>query len=154
MRIFTFLTAKAGDSIPAKQEALIRQTVGDWPISLAAVENEYVCHVRTLPELEDFTTASGLSAIVDPCNHLIAADNDGLSELTARLVGRTVDVHVKDRKEGRYVPVGQGDLRWAEIFERLRNLGYTGTVTLESHLRGDLEGIGRSITALREWVAL
>lgn len=153
VRIFTFLAASAGDSVSVQAAELIRQTVQDWPVS-AAVENEYVCHVRTLPELEDFTEAFGLAAIVDPCNHLLAVGDDGLDRLSEKLVARTVDVHVKDRQGSRYVPVGQGDLHWAQIFERLRSLGFTGTVTLESHLRGDLEGIDRSITALREWVAL
>ncbi|WP_329562088.1 sugar phosphate isomerase/epimerase family protein [Kitasatospora sp. NBC_01266] len=153
VRIFTFLTAEPiAATLTAPQIDSITQAVEGWPARLAAVENEYFCYVRTLPELERFTALAGLSAVVDPCNSYLAAGSDGLDELSEELLARTVDLHVKDRQDGRYVPVGDGTLRWPQIFDRLNGLGYSGTVTLESHLRGDLDGLDRSIAALRKWV--
>jgi sugar phosphate isomerase/epimerase len=155
VRIFTFLAPTiAPAELTPQQVSAITTAVRDWPTGLAAVENEYVCHVRTLPELERFSTVTGLPAVIDPCNHYLAAGTDGLDELTPDLVARAVDLHVKDRLDGAYVPLGDGELRWPEIFDRLHRLGYSGTVTLESHLRGDLDGLARSITALRQWVRL
>ncbi|MEY9967540.1 sugar phosphate isomerase/epimerase [Streptacidiphilus sp. MAP12-16] len=155
VRIFTFLDSETSAAGPLSSVELgtISRVIAGWPSQVrAAVENEHVCRVKTLPELEALGQATGLHLVVDPSNHFLATGVDGLQDLTPELLSRTVDVHVKDRAGKRYVPVGEGELQWPQIFERLRTYGYTGSVTLESHLRGDLDGIDRSLRALRRWV--
>ncbi len=154
VRIFTFLDGKGSSGgLSLTEVGMIRRVVAGWPSQVrAAAENEYVCRVKTLRELQALGGATGLSLVADPSNHYLATGQDGLEDLTPDLLERTVDIHVKDRSGQRYVPVGMGELRWPEIFERLHGHGYSGTVTLESHLRGDLEGIDRSLRALRRWV--
>ncbi|WP_162824172.1 sugar phosphate isomerase/epimerase family protein [Peterkaempfera bronchialis] len=152
VRIFTFIAAApAGGVLPGPLRDTITSAVENWEGTRAAVENEHICHVRTLRELEEFCSATGLGAVVDPCNQHVASDGDGLKDLSEELVRSAVDIHVKDRRNGQYVPVGRGELRWQPILERLEELGYVGPITLESHLRGDLEGITESIRTLRRW---
>ncbi|WP_042369541.1 sugar phosphate isomerase/epimerase family protein [Streptacidiphilus neutrinimicus] len=157
VRIFTFLDpSPAGRpcQVGASELATMREAVTDWPSGVEPViENEFVCKVKTLPELAAFGRLSGWRVVADPCNGLLAGDSDGLEHMTAELLAATADVHVKDRSGARYVPVGDGELRWQQIFERLRQLGYGGTVTLESHLRGDLDGVEASLRALTRLVA-
>lgn len=152
LRIFTFLVSEEADGDLASAEAAtIRSAVADWDVT-AAVENEYVCHVRTLSELSRFCSANHLPAIIDPCNHAyLEGAGTVLAGLTDELLRQAVDVHVKDRTAGAYVPVGDGDLPWPEIIGRLADSGFAGPVTLESHLRGDREGIAASIARLRQW---
>ncbi|MEU6172376.1 sugar phosphate isomerase/epimerase [Streptantibioticus parmotrematis] len=124
------------------------------PGTVAAMENEHVCHIRTLPELQDFLgeRGEGFGAALDLSNHHLAGGPVDPTAMTPQLVARAVDLHVKDRRDGRYVPVGQGTFDWSGILRRVRGLGYDGFVTLESHLRGDEEGVRASLTALRKVV--
>ena len=152
IRIFTFLTDDPSPGAPptASTEVIVN-TAARWTGVKAGVENEYVCYVKTLPELEAFCVATGLAAIIDPCNQDVAVGEDGLTDLSDDLIALTIDVHVKDRIHGTYVPVGTGALRWPLILQRLAQFGYAGPITLESHLRGDRDGIAASIRTLREW---
>ncbi|WP_055490375.1 sugar phosphate isomerase/epimerase [Streptomyces sp. TP-A0356] len=151
VRIFTFTYAGIVGPQPPHCRTVIVDTVGSWRGVNVGVENEFVCYVRTLSELQEFCESSELAAVVDPCNEHVAKGGDGLSGLTDRLIARAVDVHVKDRFNGAYVPVGSGTLAWPAIIERLAGEEYAGPVTLESHLRGDRAGIAASIRALRGW---
>lgn len=153
IRIFTFLTDGAAGTLSAGLRDVISDAVEGWQGVGAAVENEFVCHVRTLSELQSLCSSASatLGAVLDPCNHHVAVGGDGLDDLTPELVRLAVDVHVKDRKDDRYVLVGQGTLRWPLLLGRLRTLGYVGPITLESHLRGDREGIAESVRALQRW---
>ncbi|WP_165845562.1 sugar phosphate isomerase/epimerase family protein [Streptacidiphilus pinicola] len=157
VRIFTFLDPSPGGRpcrLGASELATMREAVTDWPYGVEPViENEFVCRVKTLPELTAFGLRSGWRAVADPCNGLLAGDSDGLEHMTAELLTATADVHVKDRSGARYVPVGDGELPWQQIFERLRQFGYSGTVTLESHLRRDLDGVEASLRALTRLAA-
>lgn len=152
VRIFTFLRGGSAAEPPPTHSPIAWETLRGWPAGMAAVENEHSCRVRTLPQLEQFCSEAGLPAVVDPCNQYIATGDDGLHALTSRLVDRMVDLHVKDRLDNSYVPVGQGRLRWPRLLERLDGLGYAGLVTLESHLRGDRQGVAMSLAALRRWI--
>ncbi|MFG3101423.1 sugar phosphate isomerase/epimerase family protein [Streptomyces sp. NPDC048182] len=160
LRLFSFLTAPA--SAPAHTSASAPE---EWPARLdglpallpegvtAGLENEHVCHVASLPDLRAFLSGphgAGFGAVVDLSNHVLAGGTADPGQLTPDLVARAVDVHVKDRKDGRYVPVGTGTFDWPALLRRLDELGYDGPVTLESHLRGDEAGVRASLAALRE----
>ena len=45
------------------------------------------------------------------------------------------------------VPLGEGEVDWPAILERLAEMGYSGTFTLEPHLERDRDGVARSIEA-------
>lgn len=153
MRLFTFLTEIPGSTVPAEAETDIDRVTSSWPRDLAAFENEAVCHVRSLSDLAVFCARGNRRAVLDPCNEYVALGTDGLDDLDDELVSRTVDIHVKDRRRSDFVPAGRGELRWPAIIDRLREAGYKGFVTIESHLRGDLAGISESVCATRKWLA-
>lgn len=152
VRIFSFLADQPRQPMSPDGWAPIAESVAAWPSGLCAVENEHTCRVATLRELEEICTTQDVSAVIDPCNQVRVTGTVTPDDLGAALVHRAVDVHVKDVRDGRYVPAGTGLLPWPALMVRLRELRYKGYLTLESHLRGDLCGLAASIEALRGWV--
>lgn len=162
LRLFSFLApdpppARAADGLPEEAVAHLERAGAALPEgTVGALENEHVCHVATLAQLERVLhgppggRAAGLRATVDLSNHVLAGGDFDVRALTPRLIAATVDVHVKDRRDGRYVPVGSGDFSWEPVLRRLADHGYQGFVTLESHLRGDRAGVRASLDALRK----
>lgn len=82
---------------------------------------------------------------------------DALDVLGARVRA----VHAKDgfyptdpRKLGREVPIGQGKVEFPKFFARLRELGYSGAITIEREISGprQIQDVRRSITYLRHLV--
>jgi sugar phosphate isomerase/epimerase len=119
---------------------------------LYALENEDSCTVGSIEELESCVAETGLRAVLDPGNDWFLRRAPIAPRIGARLVGRLADVHVKDMAGDTSVPLGDGELDWAGILTRLRELGYSGTLTLEPHLAGDANGVARSIAALQKLI--
>ena len=80
---------------------------------------------------------SGLRAILDPANDWYLTREPVAPRISAQLVERVADVHVKDMAGDTVVPLGDGQVDWPAILERLGELGYAGTFTLEPHLERD-----------------
>ena len=93
---------------------------------------------------------SGLRAILDPANDWYLTREPVAPRISAQLVERVADVHVKDMAGDTVVPLGEGQVDWPAILERLGELGSAGTFTLEPHLERDLDGVARSVEALHE----
>jgi sugar phosphate isomerase/epimerase len=100
--------------------------------------------------LERCVFGTGLRAILDPANDWYVTRQPVAPRISARLTERVADVHVKDMAGDTVVPLGAGQVDWQAIFERLSELGYAGTFTLEPHLQRDRDGVARSLEALHE----
>lgn len=108
------------------------------------IENEYTCHVGTAQDTFRFLNRLGcdsVRAVWDPANHIQDVNNDDVPTFPDgyRLIrDRIVHVHVKDAKVAEdarpTVYLGQGQVNWAEQFQALKDDGYDGFVSLETHV--------------------
>ena len=134
--------------LPAEARDLLAE-LGQSQPGLYAVENEDSCTVGSVEELERCVLETGVRAILDPANDWYLRREPVAPRIRASLVERIADVHVKDMAGDDVVPLGHGEVDWPAILERLGELGYAGTFTLEPHLERDRAGVARSIEALR-----
>ncbi len=114
-----------------------------------AVENEDVCFIQTVEDLDRCTAETGLRGILDPANDWYVTREPVAPRISEALVDRLADVHVKDLAGDDCVPFGEGEVDWPAILDRLGELGYTGTLTHEPHIGRDRDGVSRAIEALQ-----
>ena len=148
VRVFSFLT-EPGLHVGHRDEA--RELMTKLELThpgLFAVENEDVCFVQTVEDLDRCTAETGLRGILDPANDWYVTREPVAPRITAGLVDRLADVHVKDMAGEDCVPLGEGEVDWPAIIERLGELGYSGTLTHEPHIGRDRDGVARAIEAL------
>jgi len=126
---------------------LMTQLAQSYP-GVFAVENEDVCFVQTVEDLDRCTAETGLRGILDPANDWYVTREPVAPRLTEGLVDRLADVHIKDMAGEDCVPFGEGEVDWPAVLDRLGELGYGGTLTHEPHIGRDREGIARAIEAL------
>lgn len=150
VRVFTFLRR----SHPATSEDLQRaashipkllEIVRGTP-AIVGIENEASCIVATGGETREFLTHlprdPQLGVVWDPCN-VIYLDNvgDPVHEEFPKVADQVIHVHIKDAKrEGKKAAVecleiGTGEIDFPGQFAALRERGYNGWVTLETHWR-------------------
>jgi sugar phosphate isomerase/epimerase len=150
VRVFTFLRR----SHPATSEDLQRaashfpkllELVRGTP-AIVGVENEASCIVATGGETREFLSHlpkdPQLGVVWDPCN-VIYLDNvgDPVHDEYPKVADRVLHVHIKDAKrEGtkaavECLEVGTGEIDFPGQFALLRERGYDGWVTLETHWR-------------------
>jgi hypothetical protein len=148
VRVFSFLTEPGMDArLQDDARDLMTRLEQSHP-GLYAVENEDVCFIQTVGELERCTAETGLRGILDPANDWYVTREPVAPRITAALVERLADVHIKDMAGEDCVPFGEGEVDWPAILERLGELGYRGTLTHEPHIGRDRDGIARAIEAL------
>jgi sugar phosphate isomerase/epimerase len=150
VRVFTFLRR----SHPATSEDLKRaashfpkllELVRGTP-AIVGVENEASCIVATGGETREFLSHlprdPQLGVVWDPCN-VIYLDNvgDPVHDEYPKIAEQVIHVHIKDAKrEGtkaalECVEIGTGEIDFPGQFAALREHGYDGWVTLETHWR-------------------
>ena len=164
IRVFSFW--KRGELTPEIEKRIVDSFAE--PVKVAerkgvvlALENEHSCYLGTGAEVARVARAVGsphLRLCWDPGNALCAGETpypDGYNAVRDLVV----HVHVKDGvlEDGtvRFVVVGVGAIDYAGQFEALRQDGYTGWISLETHARidGDSERASRlCLQALREWI--
>jgi sugar phosphate isomerase/epimerase len=149
VRVFSFLT-EPGLDVGHRDEArdLMTNLELSYPGTFA-VENEDVCFVQTVEDLDRCTAETGLRGILDPANDWYVTREPVAPRITEALVDRLADVHIKDMAGEDCVPFGEGEVDWPAILERLGELGYRGTLTHEPHIGRDRDGISRAIDNLR-----
>lgn len=113
------------------------------------IENEHSCLTGTVEEMEAILAGlpkESVGAIWDPCNVLyIQGATPPSSDNLTRLAPRLFHVHVKDAvrrpttKPDELIavgtPVGVGDVNWRGHLRALRQAGYRGMLSLETHWR-------------------
>jgi sugar phosphate isomerase/epimerase len=80
----------------------------------------------------------------------LAGDTTG--ELLAAFGDRLAHVHVSDNfgVDDLHLPLGAGSIAWRDVIDRLRGIGYDGTVTLEMH-SPEPRHLEVSLRLWREW---
>jgi L-ribulose-5-phosphate 3-epimerase len=150
VRVFTFLRrthpatadeiARAASHFPQLIE--IAREIG----VRVGVENEASCIVGSGTETREFLrhlpVTPELGVVWDPCNVLYLDDaRDPVREEFPEIADRVIHVHVKDaRRDGTRaaqtcVELGTGELDFPAQFAALRERGYGGWITLETHWR-------------------
>jgi L-ribulose-5-phosphate 3-epimerase len=125
-----------------------------------AVEIEHVCTVATAAE------AVGLAElargdwgwVLDPGNESYLTGRPAQADLVDTLAPGIRHVHVKDVDPRRsWIRVGDGVVDWTAQLTALRDSGYTGHLSMETHYRAEPAGLEtatrESVTALRELAA-
>lgn len=131
MRIFSFLRHngfRAEDLLPALERLM---DLSGMHVTWMRLENEPVCNLGSIAELADFfrKLPDLLAIVLDAKQVQIQALPDignsyGMgqpptAEDIAVLAPITDTLHFKDRRDGRAVPFGEGDIPWAKELERI-----------------------------------
>jgi sugar phosphate isomerase/epimerase len=110
------------------------------------VENESSCIVATGAEAREFLghlpNDPQLGIVWDPCNVLyLDGGNDPVHDDFPQVAGRTIHVHVKDasrvgtKAAENCVELGTGQIDFRAQFRALKDGGFRGWITLETHWR-------------------
>jgi sugar phosphate isomerase/epimerase len=150
VRVFTFLRR----SHPASSDEL-KRAASHFPKllelvrgtrAIVGVENEASCIVATGGETAEFLSHlprdPQLGVVWDPCNVIYLDDvGDPVHDEYPKIADRVIHVHIKDaRREGtkaapECLEIGTGEIDFPAQFAALRERGYDGWVTLETHWR-------------------
>lgn len=145
VRAFTFWRvddpASRRAEIAARFAEATRQLAGSG-LTLV-IENEHTCNVATSEEIVQFLADLGdpaVRALWDPCNAYWSGEIDPVGAGHARVRPFIAHVHVKDAKPGaggghEATVLGEGEVGVARQLDALRDDGYDGYVSLETHYR-------------------
>ncbi len=102
------------------------------------LELDHMCNVTTYEqyERESERVSGNVGVLLDPGNYVLSGRDDVLAEVD-RAGESVTHVHVKDAAAGECMPLGEGDIPYRELFERLDEYG-VGSVSLEA-LNVDVE---------------
>lgn len=153
LRLFTFLR-QPNPLEPGRLARVAEQLHGLVDLAKGSgvrigIENEHSCLTGTVEEMEAILAlvpSPQVGAIWDPCNVLYVPDAPPPQPANiARLAPRLFHVHVKDSirrppaTPGGLIavgtPVGIGEVDWRGHFQALRQCGYRGMYSLETHWR-------------------
>lgn len=164
IRVFSFW--KRGELTPEIEQRIVDAFAE--PVQLAereevtlVLENEHSCYLGTGAEVARVVQAVGsphLRVCWDPGNALCAGETpypDGYLAVREQIAHMHVKDGIIEGGQVRFVIVGEGAIDYAGQFDALRQDGYTGWVSLETHARidGDAERASRlCLQALRQWV--
>lgn len=118
-----------------------------------AVEIEHVCAIATVAEAAAFASRfDGVwGYVLDPGNESYLTGQPAEAWLVPGLAPRIGHVHVKDVSPAHeWVRVGDGIVGWSDHLVALRDSGYAGYLSMETHYRVEPAGLE---TATRESVA-
>lgn len=149
LRIFTFKRVQDPDAIFNRivdelDKALV---VAKQAGVVLVVENEFDCNTGTGKEtakLLKTVTDRRLMHNWDPGNCYEAGEKpfpDAWDQLDH---SRIVHIHLKDARGKKWEPIGSGDIDFAGQFEALKKMGYSGTLSLETHYRNAQHDIYQS----------
>src|SRR6185436_4196202 len=110
---------------------------------IIGLENEHACNIATGAETARVLAAldhPNLKVVWDPCNALVSGENpfpEGYGRLSAT---RIVHVHAKDcyrpAEARNFGALGECDIDWKGQIQALKNDGYRGYISLETHWGG------------------
>src|SRR5687768_14846077 len=150
LRVFTFLRR----THPAASDDLAR-AAGHFPALLdlvrgtglrIGIENESSCIMATGAETREFLghlpDDPQLGIVWDPCNVLyLEGGTDPVHDDFPQVADRTIHVHVKDASRAgtkaaeNCVELGTGQIDFSAQFRALKDGGFRGWITLETHWR-------------------
>ena len=127
---------------------------------LLMIEPEPICWTDTATLAARLIAASGSKALrinYDPGNVAWLQERDPFPDF-APAAPWIANVHVKDLRPGatrpEFVPAGEGLINFALHFHALRTSGYSGPISLEPHMDGNVATIRRCKQAFEKaWLA-
>lgn len=164
MRIFSFLRHdgfRAKDLLPAIERLM---DLSGMHVTEMHLENEPVCNLGSIAELADFFRAlPEMLAIVHDARILPIQPlpdignsygmNQPPSDADIAVVAKHAKmIHLKDRRDGKTVPLGDGDVPWAKELDRLLKGVQEPEIlaSIETHCPGNArEATARSVEGLR-----
>lgn len=144
IRIFTFRRV-------AQPSSIFNRVVDelDKAISIAKqhdvkllVENEYDCNVGTGEEIAKLFKAIPDRQLMhnwDPCNAYMMGDQPFPAVWDQLDHSRISHIHLKDAAGKEWKPIGKGGINFTGQFRALKNLDYSGTLSLETRYRDNAE---------------
>jgi len=144
VRIFAFW--RAGELTPEREERIVSVLERALPAAERArivlgLENEHSCQVGTGAELARVLTqldSPWLRAVWDPGNAFVLGEaaNEGYHAIQPWVA----HIHLKDgirEPDGavRWVPIGEGEIGYAQHLAQIAQSGYQGFLSLETHAR-------------------
>ena len=100
------------------------------------VENEPCTHVATGFELGCFTQTVNLrnvGGVWDPGNAYAAGERDSAIAFNPFSSNKIFHVHVKDANAAGWAQLGTGEIDWPGQLKALKEVGYSGWLSLEAH---------------------
>lgn len=143
VRAFSFWREPDPAAVVPELSAALRRAVDLADGVTVALENEHDCNVASAAEVAAVPEVgviwdAGNAAMLDPTGY------SGLGGLEA-IFDRVVHVHLKDAdRDGNWVEIGQGVVDHAALFSFLRESGYDGYLSFETHF--DLDGSREAAT--------
>jgi sugar phosphate isomerase/epimerase len=108
-----------------------------------ALENEHACNIATAQEAAAVLKAidhPNFKVIWDPANAYVSGEDPYPHGYRLLPVHRIVHVHAKDCTMNGHQPVwgalGECDIQWKDQIRSLKNDGYQGYISLETHWKG------------------
>ncbi|USZ70128.1 sugar phosphate isomerase/epimerase (plasmid) [Halorussus salilacus] len=88
------------------------------------LELDHMCNVTTYEQFERISdrVSGDVGVLFDPGNYVLSGRDDVLAELD-RIGDGVTHVHVKDVADGECVPLGEGDIPYAELLRRMTEYG-------------------------------
>jgi L-ribulose-5-phosphate 3-epimerase len=142
VRAFSFWREPDPFAAMPELAAALRRAV--TPGIALALENEHDCNVCTAAEIA--ATPPEIGVIWDPGN-VAMLDPEAYSGLGGleTIFDRVVHIHLKDAdRDGNWVRIGDGVVDFAALFAFLRESGYEGYLSFETHY--DLDGSREAAT--------
>lgn len=140
IRIFTFRRVAEPASIFSRmvdelEKALTIATQHDITL---LVENEYDCNVGTGEEIANLFKAIPDKRLMhnwDPCNAYMMGEQPFPGVWEQLDHSRISHIHLKDAAGKEWKPIGKGKIDFAGQFRALKDLRYSGTLSLETRYR-------------------
>lgn len=140
IRIFTFRrvadpAAQFDRIVEELQQAITIATREE--VSLL-VENEYDCNIATGEEIAKLFRAIPDTRLMhnwDPCNSYEMGEQPFPKIWNQLDHSRVSHIHLKDAAGKKWKPIGAGDINFAGQFEALKNIKYSGTLSVETRYR-------------------
>ncbi len=142
IRMFSFYVPKGVDpkshrkTVMDRMAKLVKMAAGSGvKLVLENEEGLYGDNIERCADVIDTLKAKHLSLAFDPCN-LVLVGRKPYTE-SFKLAGKHLGyLHVKDwsAEQKAMVPAGQGDAEWPAILSALKEMDYSGHISLEPHL--------------------
>ena len=144
IRIFTFRRVAQPSSIFSRivdelERALAIAAQQDITL---LVENEYDCNVGTGEEVAQLFKAIPDKRLMhnwDPCNAYMMGEQPFPKVWDLLDQSRISHIHLKDAAGKEWKPIGKGRINFAGQFRALKDLRYSGTLSLETRYRDQVE---------------
>lgn len=140
IRIFTFRRVADPNAVFGRVVENLQTAIGvakQQAVTLL-VENEYDCNTATGEEIATLFEAIPDMTLMhnwDPCNCYEMGEQPFPKVWDQLEHSRISHIHLKDARGKEWKPIGAGEINFAGQFQALKNMNYSGTLSLETRYR-------------------